>query len=451
MNPARPAGAPGAPVADAAPLRWRQGLSYGLLGAPLAFVSLPLYVSLPHHYATQAAVPLATLGVLLLAVRALDAVVDPALGRWADGAFSRGTRRAWQLAAAAAVVMALGFAALWHPPAGGGTATLAWLLATLLPCTLAFSAVSIVHQAWGTRWGGAPAWRARVAAWREGLTLAGVLLASALPAWLSRDGVSAVLALLLAAGLLALAGVGCAGGGWTGAAPAPTPAGPATERAPAPAGRAASPWHNPAFRRLLAVFMVNGVAAAVPATLLPFFVADRLQAAALQPVLLLAYFGAAALALPLWVRAVTRWGLAPTWRWAMLASVVAFAATPALGAGDGAWFALICALSGLALGADLALPGALLTGVIHQAGAGQQGEGRYLGWWACATKLNLALAAGVALPLLALAGYRSGSTDAASLQALAWAYGGLPCVLKLLAAALLWRAERLQPGWKEAA
>jgi hypothetical protein len=33
--------------------------------------------------------------------------------------------------------------------------------------------------------------------------------------------------------------------------------------------------------------MVNGVAAAIPATLLPFFVADRLQASELQPVLLL--------------------------------------------------------------------------------------------------------------------------------------------------------------------
>jgi hypothetical protein len=43
-------------------------------------------------------------------------------------------------------------------------------------------------------------------------------------------------------------------------------------------GPAPSPWANPGFRRLLAIFMVNGVAAAIPATLLPFFVADRLQA-----------------------------------------------------------------------------------------------------------------------------------------------------------------------------
>jgi hypothetical protein len=72
--------------------------------------------------------------------------------------------------------------------------------------------------------------------------------------------------------------------------------------------------------------MLNGVASAIPATLLPFFVADRLQAAGLQPLLLLIYFGAAALGLPLWVRAVRRWGLSPTWRAGMAASVAALPA-----------------------------------------------------------------------------------------------------------------------------
>jgi hypothetical protein len=45
----------------------------------------------------------------------------------------------------------------------------------------------------------------------------------------------------------------------------------------------------------------------------------------------------------------------------MLASVLAFGFTPWLGEGDGMAFAVICLASGLALGADLALPGALLT------------------------------------------------------------------------------------------
>ena len=91
-----------------------------------------------------------------------------------------------------------------------------------------------------------------------------------------------------------------------------------------------------------------------------------------------------------------------------------------------------------ALGADLAVPGALLTGVIQRAGHAGQAEGAYFGWWNFATKLNLALAAGVALPLLAAFGYTPGGRDAEALQALTLAYCALPCLLKLGAAALLW-------------
>lgn len=420
-------------------LPWRAGLAYGLLAAPLAFVSLPLYITLPHHYASSAGAPLAALGAVLLLARGLDAVIDPLLGRWADRLFERGTRHAWQAAALASMVLALSFAALWHPPRGSTTSTLNWLALTLVACTLAYSGVSIVHQAWATRWGGSPAWRAGVNAWREGAGLIGVVLASIVPSWLGLNATSAVLGAGLVIGLTSLRGLP------TLSAVSPLPrCGPLLLTA-----AQTSPWSNAAFCRLFAVFMLNGVASAMAATLLPFFVADRLRAAALQPWLLLSYFGAAAVALPLWVRIVARHGLAPSWRMGMVASVLAFAATPALGAGDGMPFALICALSGLALGADLALPAALLTGVIHQAGAGQQAEGRYLGWWTFASKLNLALAAGLALPLLSLVGYHSGSADGAALRALAWMYGALPCTLKLTAAALLWRAEHHHPTWKE--
>ncbi|WP_028603461.1 MFS transporter [Ottowia thiooxydans] len=420
------------PTIATQPLSWQTGLAYGGLAAPLAFASLPLYVSLPHHYASVAGAPLAGLGAVLLATRAFDAFLDPALGRLADRLLHRGPFPAWCLAALGSVLMALGFFALWHPPLDGEAAMLGWLAASLLVCTLAYSAVTILHQAWGTRWGGEPTWRARVTAWREGSTLAGVLLASVLPIWLGFDATGVVLALGLALGLVGLSQL-----------KAPRVVVSATAST-----RETSPWRNAGFKRLLTVFMLNGVAAAIPATLLPFFIADQLQAPSLQPVLLLCYFGAAALGLPLWVKAVARWGLAPTWRAGMLASVLAFGFTPWLGVGDSVAFAAICLASGLALGADLVLPGALLTGVIHESGEGGRGEGRYVGWWSCATKLNLALAAGLALPLLSAAGYSSGGTDPAGLQALAWAYGGLPCLLKLTAVAFLWRAERLHSSWR---
>ena len=46
---------------DVGAVRWRQGVRYGALGLPLAFVALPLYVVLPNHYASTFGIPLATL------------------------------------------------------------------------------------------------------------------------------------------------------------------------------------------------------------------------------------------------------------------------------------------------------------------------------------------------------------------------------------------------------
>lgn len=45
----------------------------------------------------------------------------------------------------------------------------------------------------------------------------------------------------------------------------------------------------------MAVFVLNGVASAVPATLVIFFIRDRLQVPAWEPLFLGSYFAAAAL------------------------------------------------------------------------------------------------------------------------------------------------------------
>ena len=401
---------------------WAQGLAYGGLGLPLAFVALPLYVVLPNHYASEFGIPLATLGALLLGARLLDAVADPLIGRWVDGWFGQSARRVLAAAVLAALVLMAGFRGLFFPAVQGQAALLVWC-ATLLAVTyLSYSVLSVLHQAWGARLGGDAGQRARIVSWREGLALVGVLVASVLPSVAGLSVTTVVFAVLLCAAVALLT-----------LAPQPHIQ---AQRGAAP--RLTLPLHTPAFRRLLAVYLVNGVASAVPATLVLFFIRDRLQAQAFEPLFLASYFAAGALSMPLWVRLVARFGLAPAWLAGMGLAVASFAWAALLGAGDVAAYTAVCVASGVALGADLALPGALLAGVIQRAGHSQQLEGAYFGWWNFATKLNLALAAGIALPLLAAWGYTPGGRDETALHALTLAYCLLPCVLKLAAAALLW-------------
>jgi Na+/melibiose symporter-like transporter len=413
-------------MTDATPA-WRggagQGLRYGALGLPLAFVALPLYVVLPNHYATAFGVPLATLGALLLGARLLDAVADPWIGRRVDGWFDHSAGRVLLAACLAAVVLALGFRGLFFPPASLLHALqplLVWCAVLLAVTYLSYSVLSVLHQAWGARLGGDEGQRARIVSWREGLALVGVLVASVLPSVAGLGITSIVFAVLLVLGVALLS-----------RAPQPR------QRADA-AGAMSAPLRTPAFRRLLLIYLVNGVASAVPATLVLFFIRDRLQAPTFEPLFLASYFAAGALSMPLWVRAVARFGLARCWLAGMALAIVTFAWASLLGVGDVAAFTAVCVASGSALGADLALPGALLAGVIQRAGHSGRLEGAYFGWWNFATKLNLALAAGIALPLLAAFGYTPGSRSAGALQALTLAYCLLPCLLKLAAAALLW-------------
>ena len=405
---------------------WRSDLGYGLLGLPLAFVALPLYVHLPHVYASTYGMPLATLGVVLLLARLFDAITDPWLGRLGDRLYLRSPAYVLGAGAVSALLLVLNMVLLFFPPWERPDDPAA-LLGVLMFTYLVFSLLAITHQAWGARLGGDEVQRTRIVAWREGAGLVGVVLASVLPVWLGWGGWIAVFAIALVAGCW----------GWS-----------CSRRPPAVEAVAASPWrddllhpwrHVP-FRHLMGVFVVSGMASAVPATLVLFFIRDRLNAPDQAPLFLATYFVAAAVSMPLWMRAVAHWGLVRCWLAGMLLSVAVFAWTARLASGDVVSFWWVCALSGLALGTDLALPGALLAGMINQRGDRGQREGAYFGWWNLASKLNLALAAGLALPLLDLLGYRPGTTSAQGLQALTLAYAVLPCALKLLAAASLYWA-----------
>ena len=392
-------------------------LSYGLLGLPLAFAALPIYVHVPRFYAETAGMELALLGAILLGTRLLDAGIDPWLG-WLADRVPRPT-----MVALALVPFALGFVALLNPPAENPAL---WLIGSLTLTYVGFSAASVAYQAWGVDIGPTSALRTRLTAAREGFGLLGVVLAAGLPVLLARDldtGIARLswvlppLLLIAAATTFSRVGVG-----------QPVPAAsqpllPSLRRVMADA----------AFRRLLGVFVANGIASALPATLFLFFVADVLQQEKASGPLLALYFVAGAASLPLWVKLSARFGRVHAWLGAIVLAIVAFAGASQLGSNDLALFAVICIASGLALGADLALPAAIAADL----GERQGQAGACFGVWNLVAKLNLALAAGLALPLLALLGYVPGSGE--GLASLTFAYALLPLGFKALAGILLWR------------
>jgi len=402
---------------------WWRLAAYGLLGLPLAMAALPVYVQVGAYYSMLRGVPLAQLGWVLFAARLLDTLQDPLQGHVIDR-LRKGIGRWLALGGA---VLALAFAGLWQPPASELAAAV-WLGAMLVLAYSAHSMLNIAYLTWGARLNGGALLYA--SAWREGAGLAGMIVASVIPATIMSGDAEriparmalyslAFAALLLAAlwALLKLApawpAVAERAGGWRSAL-----------------RRMAS---NRAFLRLLAPYFLNACSVSLPATLALFFIRDRLHAAPLAGAFLGCYFIAAACGLPLWTALARRIGVLPCWRIGMALAIASFAGAGLLGEGDVLPYFAVCIAAGAALGADLAMPPVLLAGLIGR----DEAAGAYYGVLTLLGKLALALS-GLALPLLAALGYQPGVAGGA---ALALVYAAVPCLLKLLAMAALWRFQ----------
>jgi len=404
-------------------------LSYGLFGLPLALVALPIYVYVPQFYAERFGLSLALIGGALLLARILDAFIDPVIGLWIDQRRNgTGFRHfvAWSLP-----LLICGFVALFHPLDIAFTQPFmwlpyAWLMGSLVVVYLGFSLATIAYQSWGAALTQERAQRSRLTAIREACGLAGVIIAAALPGFAGIGWLSlAFIVTLLATAFMLLY-------------QSPRPL--RTARSSVKVTELFAPFRNARFRWLFSVFTVNGIAAAIPATLFLFFANDRLALPQYSGLFLVLYFIAGAVSMPLWVVVARRHGERRAWLASMALAIVTFVWAYTLTSGAATAYAVICILSGFALGADLALPPALLAAVIGHAGDIGKHEGSYFGIWNWATKINLALAAGISLPLLQVLGYQNGTTDPQGLHALALGYALLPCVLKSIAAMLLWRA-----------
>jgi Na+/melibiose symporter-like transporter len=423
-----------APAAAPAPVGTRALAAYALLALPLTMTALPLNILLPDFYADKTGLALTTIGLILLATRLVDAVADPLLGAWVDA--QKATGAYLRPILIAAPLLALGFWLLFNPSPGLDTParSAAWLFGTLVAAYVGYSLAMVAYQAWGAELAHDDAGRTRITGAREGAGLVGVLIGGALPTAIGMNGLAWLFLLLFALALAVL----------VRGAPAPArDAAPAIEPRGSPYMAFVVPLGTARFRWLLAVFALNAIAPAITATVFQFFVADRLGLPDHVGLFLALYFIAGAASMPLWIKLAQTASLHVVWLGGMVAAVAAFVWAYGLGAGALLPFAAICVLSGIAFGADLALPPALLARVIDANGHHGR-EGSYFGLWNFVNKLCLALAGGIALPLLEGMGYSRGVQDEAALGALAFTYAVVPCALKLIAAGLLWTAWRGQ-------
>lgn len=386
--------------------------AFALFAAMLASAGLPLYMHAPKFYVDEYGVSLVALGTVLFALRLIDVVQDPLLGRLAE---KLRHRRAMSVGVAG-VAMAAGMVGLFAvaPP----VAPLAWFAIMLTVVFSAFSYLTICFYAQGVAKADAlpGGGHLRVARWRETGALLGICAAAVAPVLMGGYGGFAISFVILSG--LAL---------WAMR--------PEWRAVTAESGGLRPVLADPVARRLLLVALANSAPVAVSSTLFLFFVEDRLELAGWEGPFLLMFFLSAAVAAPFWGRLAEVAGTRRTLLIGMVLSIVAFAFAITLGPGDAVAFAVICIASGVALGADMTLLPALFAArMAHVSPNAAEG----FSMWSFVSKMTLAIAAVALLPLLETGGYRPGaSNDDAALWMLSLLYGAVPCALKLLAIGLL--------------
>lgn len=412
---------------------WRLVL-FSLPAIPAAMLLIPVTVHLPAFYAREVGLGLSVVGVILFVTRLWDVIIDPLIGSLSDRIPTRfGRRRPWIVVGAPLTVFAMWV--LFRPPADAGAL---YLLGAGLLLYLGWTMMVLPYQAWAAELSSDYHERSRIAGWREGLAVVGTLAALVLPvvAGVGSDaGANLGFLALLVVISLPLAVVAALG---------------VMKEPERPKGEVTLSWRkgidalrqNGPFKRLILAYLLNGFANGLPPTLFLLYVGDVLKSPAQAGLALVIYFAAGVLAAPFWIWVSKRIGKHRAWIASMIWACVFFMIVPFLGAGDASWFLIICVLTGISFGADLALPASMQADVIDldSARTGGARAGLYFALWAMASKLALAIAVGVAFPVLDWAGFAEGGENSTgALLTLALLYGFVPVLFKLAAIAVMWR------------
>lgn len=412
--------------------------AYGFMALPLAFAGMPLYIYMPDFYVREWGLSLSAAGLILLLLRCIDAGQDLVIGHVCD---RMPARRGWIMLAGGVVLSAGMAAVLYGPPMVGLTALSsswvagAWFAMSIAMAALGLSVISINLALIGGFWQAQAHGRLRVAAWRESFMLAGMMLAVVLPVILQNymDAADGFVMVFWVFAVFMLGGGFFFRRFWRvhGSSFAMS------------AAVDVQSWRffhgNKAF---FAACFLTHLAASLPAALFLFFVRDYLGIAEAAGLFLLLYLGSGILGMPVWQRLAAQYGQARAWTLSMGLAILAFGATLLIAPGGATAFAVICLLSGAALGADLSIPPAMMAARLAARGQTAQGS-RAFAVMNMIPKIALGVASGGALLVLGQMGYRAGAPDNTPqvLSLLAVLYAGVPCVLKAVAAWMLRVAE----------
>jgi Na+/melibiose symporter-like transporter len=399
----------------------KQLFAYGSLGMPIAFVGLPIYLHLPHYYATTHGISLALIGTVLLLVRLFDAFQDPLIGFYSD----KTKHSNLKIILWAAPFLTIGFIALFAPPKLSHDWTILWLVGFLLLTYTAFNFVMINYYAASTSLPQYSEKAALISGAREAGMLLGIMFAATLPEILKKYFDEATAFRYFSVSFVPIILIGIIGICYC------LKRNRILQKHGDHSVTLGSMKNLKPLAPLYLLFFMNSMPASITSTLFLFFVEDYLKTPDQAGYLLACFFLSSAVSVPIWVYLSHKIGNWKSLRIGLVLSISSFICTIFLGAGDVFWFYLICAASGAAVGGDLTLLPTIFTKAIAE---NDNMSASAFSIWHFLAKINLALAAGLLFRGLAYFNYQPKVTEGATILLIFYAV--IPCFIKLLALVL---------------
>ncbi|HEY9324195.1 MAG TPA: MFS transporter [Agromyces sp.] len=407
------------------------------------FATLPGLV-LVYYLTDTLGVTALVAGLVVTAAKVWDVVIDPWIGERSDRALARtGTRRTWMIVGALA--LPIGFIVTFAVPAGlAPGASGIWVFLAFLATATAFSLFQVPYIALPAELTADYDARTRLLTWRVVvLTIAILLFGAGGPEVRAAfdDEHTGYLVMAIVAGLVIGAGMFVATSTAAKAgAPLASASTDAVPRRDIRAGYAegfAALKRSPAFRALLAAFVLQGLATGLMLAGAQFVATWVLRDERAVTYLFVALIGPAVLFAPVWQAIARRVGKERGF--ALASTLFGIAALSLVGMiwAPGAWVYVPVALAGAGYAGMQSLPMAMLPDVIsHDArthGIGRAGS--FGGVWTAGETAGMALGATVLTIVLALTGYvesfgsQTVTQSPAAIAGIAISFSAIPALL----------------------
>ncbi len=411
--------------------------AFSLPAVPIAALGLPLVVHIPPFYAKITGLELTAIGALFMLIRFWDVFTDPVLGILSDRFETKwGRRRHWIVISVPIVMLSVYM--IFMPPfeVVGATYLLGWMIVLYIGWTL----LTISHMSWGAELTPSYNERSRVQGAREIALILGMVAVLSLPIVIEQmapaDLDHARVAAMGWFVVILLPIMVFVATRFVGERDTPRP-----DHVPfAETLRVLS--RNHPLRIVLICDLLGGIGGGLVASLFIFLVEDTLKLAALSGIMLLCYFLAGVLCIPIWIKFSERFGKHKATAFSAIFSGVTIPLIFLIPEGN-AMVALICwIIFGLNMAAGPFLYRSIMADVAdHDAiTSGQQRTGLFYSLLTSTNKIGAAFAIFIGFFLLDQAGFVAGGENSQEvLDQLRFIYVVPAVIVSFAVAVIIWR------------